>query len=431
MRRSLDSSRCAFLIAMAWVVGAADACADVLWLRDGRPVEVRGRSEPDGFAVTLPGREILIPSREITRREARSDPASQWESRQNDALQGTPGDRLAAIWWAIQHGLASDALALLDRANTDHQDEPTLTRLQDTAKRLRPALEDPDLNALQNLLPANARYARGPHTLLIHQHDDADAAGKVALLERVFWTYYLEQAARGLTLQPPRHRLVLLWFRERDAYLARLRAEGATAFLDTHGYFHPTRLVVLQCDERAFDRASRPDESPSRQVRRELTRIHRDIGTASHEWVHLLARESGLVPRHEDWPLWLHEGFAMQYEAARAGDWAGPGQTSAERLDDFQNAERPWPLATLLDPSQTRSGYHQLYYALAWAWVYYLRTEQDALWASLLHLGRSPSAADLRRPARLIPRIERESGKPLSDLSRDLSRFVQTLPAPR
>lgn len=431
MRPSLEGSKRAGLVALILVAVVASARGDLLWLRDGQPVEVRGRSEPSGFVVTLPGREIHIPHREITRREPSSDLASHWKSRRTAAIHGTPEDRLAAIWWAIQHGLNADALALLDHAIAGDPPNPTLNRIQQTAKLLKPALNDPDLDSLQNLLPANARFARGPHTLLVHQHDDDEAARKVALLERVFWTFYLEQAARGITLHPPRHRLVLLWFGERDAYQARLRAEGATAFLDTRGYFHPTRLIVLQCDERAFDRASRYAGTPGRQLRRELTRTHRDIGTAAHEWVHLLSRESGLVERHDDWPLWLHEGFAMQFEAASAGDWNGPGQPSAERLADLLKSPRPLPPATLLDPSQAKLGYNQIYYASAWAWVYYLRSEQDTLWTSLLHLGRSPGAVELRRPDALIPRIERESGKPLADLARDEMRFLLSLPKPR
>ena len=73
-----------------------------------------------------------------------------------------------------------------------------------------------------------------------------------------------------------------------------VRAEGATAFLDTHGYFHPTRLVVFQCDERAFDRTTRTAETASAHVRQELSQIHRDIATAAHDYV-LLAIGDGLV----------------------------------------------------------------------------------------------------------------------------------------
>ena len=46
-------------------------------------------------------------------------------------------------------------------------------------------------------------------------------------------------------------------------------------------------------------------------------------GTAAHEIIHLLAANSGLLPRHDAFPIWLQEGLAMQFEVIRGGRWAG------------------------------------------------------------------------------------------------------------
>ena len=43
--------------------------------------------------------------------------------------------------------------------------------------------------------------ARGPHVILLHQHSDADADERIALLERVITGYYLLFAAQGLELE--------------------------------------------------------------------------------------------------------------------------------------------------------------------------------------------------------------------------------------
>jgi hypothetical protein len=404
--------------------------ADVLWLRDGRRIAVRARRDGEDFLVRLPGAEHRIPERSVSRLEASPTPAEVWASRRERALAGTADDREAAAWWAVQNGLPAEALALVAEAADRDAEAPGMARLRGVAAGLAATLADPDLDALAPLLPRAARFARGPHTLLIHQHEPDEATRKLALLERVLATFTLEQSARGVALTPPRRRLVFLWFRDRAEYQARLRGEGATGFLETHGYFHPTRLIVLQCDERAFDAPGPRGAGPLAALERDLARAHRDLGTAAHEWVHLLCRTTGLVPRHEDWPLWLHEGFAMQYEGAAAGEWSGPGTPSPERLADARGPARPVPLATLIDPSRAPTGYDRAFYAASWSWVYFLRTEHPGLWASLLHAGRSPADAGLRRPDGVKSRIEAGSGRSLADLERDWSRFVRALPAP-
>jgi hypothetical protein len=365
---------------------------------------------------------FLLSSGPLTLADA--PPADAWPARRAAALAGTADDRRAAAWWAVQKGLAPEAVELLKAGAARDAADPALARLSQVIAGLEAPLPDPDLAPLERLLPPAARTARGPHTLLIHGHDEAEAARKVALLERVLWTFYLEGSQRGLALRPPRERLVFLLFRDRAAYQARLKAEGATAFLDTHGYFHPTRLVVLQCDERAF-------EPTGPRGSRDRARAQRDVGTAAHEWAHLLARVSGLVPRHEDWPLWLHEGFAMQYEAATGdGTWAGPGEPSPERLADWRTLARPVPLERLLDPARPAVGYDRGFYAAAWAWVYFLRTEHPDAWAGLLHAGQNPDDAGLRRPAAVRSRLEAATGKPLASLQRDWHAFLRGLPTP-
>ena len=51
-----------------------------------------------------------------------------------------------------------------------------------------------------------------------------------------------------------------------------------------------------------------------------------DLGTAAHEMIHQLAADSGLLPHHDAFPTWLHEGFAAQFEVIRGGRWAGIGR---------------------------------------------------------------------------------------------------------
>ena len=52
----------------------------------------------------------------------------------------------------------------------------------------------------------------------------------------------------------------------------------------------------------------------------DLDRRSIDLGTAAHEMIHQLVAESGLLPRHDAFPHWLHEGLG----GAVRGDPRGP-----------------------------------------------------------------------------------------------------------
>src|SRR5262249_31043406 len=158
-----------------------------------------------------------------------------------------------------------------------------------------------------------------------------------------------------------RRRLVSAWFADKKDFLAFLHAEGADAFSSTRGYYHPTWKAVVAFDARSTSgqRAAREKLTARRQELREygeevdkapaasgiriqfagepartvgrveartflerldgearcetllleLDRRAIDLGTAAHEMIHQLAVESGLLPRHDAFPHWLHEGL--------------------------------------------------------------------------------------------------------------------------
>ena len=89
--------------------------------------------------------------------------------------------------------------------------------------------------------------------ILLHQHSDAEADERIALLERVITGYHLLFAAQGVELAVPRQRLVSAWFADQKDYLDFLRSEDATAFATTRGYFHPTWQAVVAYDARSHN----------------------------------------------------------------------------------------------------------------------------------------------------------------------------------
>jgi hypothetical protein len=229
--------------------------------------------------------------------------------------------------------------------------------------------------------------------ILFHQHSEAEASERIELLEKVITGFYLLLAADGLELMAPHERLVSAWFADKKDFLAFLHAEKADSFATTRGYFHPTWGAVVAFDARSTEEqrsarnklAARREElhrfrqqldgAPARaririelggepvrtvsrseariaiaridgQVRCEemlldLDRRSIDLGTAAHEMIHQLASESGLVPRHDAFPAWLHEGLAAQFEVIRGGRWSGISRAHDLRLVDWRRIAEP------------------------------------------------------------------------------------------
>ena len=122
----------------------------------------------------------------------------------------------------------------------------------------------------------------------------------------------------------------------------------------------------------------------------DLDRRSIDLGTAAHEMIHQLAADSGLVPRHDAFPYWLHEGLAAQFEVIRGGRWSGISRAHDLRLPDWRRIQEPMPLERLVRDGGFGRGYQRDAYAHAWALVYYLRTGRPREFLKFLDLLRSP-----------------------------------------
>src|SRR5262249_22191819 len=81
------------------------------------------------------------------------------------------------------------------------------------------------------------------------------------------------------------------------------------------------------------------------------------LGTAAHEMVHQLMAASGLPRRHDNFPMWLHEGFAAQFEVIRGGDWAGVSRAHDLRLSDWRQIKSIRRLPSLIRDEGFGHGY--------------------------------------------------------------------------
>jgi hypothetical protein len=409
-------------------------------------------------------------------------PEREWEVRRSSAWKGGSEARFAAAWWALENGLTPQAVALLRDLHAEDPKHELTARMVAVLDRLARPVADPDLGPLRRALNGSFALERTAHIVLLHQHPPADAVERVELCERVVTSYYLLLASQGIELPPPRSRLASAWFAEQSDYVAFLKAEGVASFRTTRGYFHPTLNAVIAYDARSADTERKPREAlstrdaaldqfaatvdqmtprmrlridlagePGRtlnraEARSQLDRLRRDArrqrllldldrraidwGTAAHETIHQVVAASGLSPRHGEFPLWLHEGFAAQFEVVRGGRWAGIGRAHDIRLPDWRAIDPPPRLTPLLRDAGFGQGYQRDLYAQAWALVYYLRKQHAREFLTFLDILRAPDDETQPRAERTIAAFRNAFGDDLDALEADWHRFMATLKTP-
>jgi len=388
--------------------------AEFLYFVNGGAIQSPATVSGDHVLIETPVGNVPFHVKDFLKIVPGGCPDREWEARKQDALARGPEARFAATWWALENGLVSEAVSLIRSTRTADRDHRPTARLAAALDRLDRPCEDPDVAPLLRALGVSCSEARSPHVLLLHQHGDADASARLDQLERVVVAYYLSFAGQGIDVNVPGRRLVSVYLKDRGDYLSFLRSQNAGAFRSTLGYYHPTFRAVIAYDARSSgkSKANGPPLGPSnseaapdaplphdprlsdirrRRLLNDLDALHRDLGTASHEMVHLLVTESGLEPRPGAFPHWLHEGLAAQFEVFRGGRWSGIGRAHDLRLPDFRAVPPPLNLSGLVRDTGFGHGYRRDLYARSWSLVYFLRKTRPSEFREFLDLLRSPS----------------------------------------
>jgi hypothetical protein len=462
--------------------------ADLVYFARGGEAQLPARVQGNRVVVSTPDGQVELARENVLKIVPGFWPEAEWSARRGDALPRGFEARFAAAWWALENGLTREAAAevrALHRADPKHAPAARMAAVLD---RLEAPCPVADFAAFQKALGIAVSVTNGPHVTLFHQHTQAEANERVEMLECVVTAFHLLFAAEGIELATPRRRLVSAWFADKKDFLAFLHAEGADAFATTRGYFHPTWGAVVTFDARSTDQertarkqlAARRDElhqfaerleaspararirieiggEPVRTVSRseakaaiarvegeitcetmllDLDRRSIDLGTAAHEMIHQLAVESGLVPRHDAFPQWLHEGLAAQFEVIRGGQWSGISRAHDLRLPDWRRIEDPIRLERLVRDAGFGRGYQRDLYAQAWALVYYLRTRHSREFLTFLDLlrgpdpGGEPGSPPLGRADRVFHSFQRAFGSDLDALERDWRAFIAGVKTP-
>jgi hypothetical protein len=122
----------------------------------------------------------------------------------------------------------------------------------------------------------------------------------------------------------------------------------------------------------------------------DLEQRRSDQAAAVHELVHQLVIASGLAPQYDQFPIWLHEGIAMQFEAFRGGQWAGLAEIPDHRLDQWRRLRSAPSIDAIVRDEGFGQGYAPAPYAAAWALVFHLRTKQPEAFVAFLDQLRNP-----------------------------------------
>jgi hypothetical protein len=430
------------LAVLLTMLAPCPARADLLYFRGGGQVQAPAIVESDRVRIETPLGTHSFRTDDFLKIVSGACPEREWGPRRDAALKAGADARLAAGWWALENGLVTEAVALIRSAHAaDPKHEPT-ARLVAMLDRLNRPTHDPETDRLESALGVSCEREQSPHVLLLHQHDPGEARQRVDLLERVVTAYYLMLAAHGIDLDLPEHRLVSVYLRDRRDYLAFLSSQGAGAFRTTLGYYHPMFRAVVAFDLRST-RAPSHSASDStstepglvdlrrRRLLRDLDERARDLGTAAHEMVHLLVAESGLAARPGQFPLWLHEGFAAQFEVIRGGRWAGIGRAHDLRLPDWRAITPSPELASLVRDEGFGHGYQRDLYAECWSLVYFLRKTRPDEFLTFRDRLRLPSpSADLSDPARFEAAFRASFGEDVQSLASEWRAFVCSVRTP-
>jgi Protein of unknown function (DUF1570) len=440
MRRTL-----AVACGAALIVGG-HAVAELVYFAKGGQAQLPATSEGDRVRLDTPDGPKTFPRADFATIVPGHRPLDEWRTRRDAALkEGNAEARFAAAWWALENGLTDEAIASLEELRPIASTPGPATRAIAAIDRLSPPCPDPDLNPLRmRLRPLRFRESRGPHVVLFHQHGEAEALERLDVIERVVKSFHIAFAAQGVELPGPGRRLVSMYFADRRDYVDFLRRVDGDAFADTQGYYHPVLRAVFAFDARSSDEqrtgrraiANRKlaGESESELARRslllDLDWRTTDLGILAHETVHQLTSEGGLAPRFDDFPTWLHEGLAAQFEVVRGGRWAGFGRVNDRRLPDWRSIKPAPRLTPLLRDAGFGRGYRRDLYAESWALVYFLRKAHPREFLAFLDLLRTPTTESTVRPDRAFEAFRSAFGGDLAGLESEWRRFLADLKTP-
>lgn len=275
----------------------------------------------------------------------------------------------------LKHGFVGDFLATVKKIIDAQPDHPRANAIIELKKKMDARIEE--TKAEEDWIRAlvdrpQMRIARSKHFVLLHDTDESARPGEASFLERrldlleqVYAMYLYFFAARGIPVDVPAERMRQVLFNDEKDYVAHKKNLGphminAVGYysLDTNVAFFfrygsnaeikelkvlTSKLEDLRKDlKRSKSAVAGGKVAEVAHLTRTLEIITKlieeslDLSVYSHETVHQLSANSGLMPNTGKTPRWAMEGFASYMEFPITASWAGMGAVSEDRLEGYR-----------------------------------------------------------------------------------------------
>ena len=295
-----------------------------------------------------------------------------FKSKLNRAKRAKDTDQLMeAAEWALRHGLLDEYYeAVVETLRLDPENEDAQLVRELKRKITQPLEEKKELEeTLRTHVPIkDMRIERSQHFILMHDTPEKPAEGhkktraqeRLELLEKVYESFLLKFYSRGIELEIPQERLMVVLFNDYDMYKD-YATSLSPALASASGFWSPGNNISIFFDHGTVDsfkllrdlakEATRQADQARRRGERVTNRMRfaksldllvqvaqesSDVEVVSHEATHQMAGNTGLMPRDVRQPRWVHEGLATYFEAPSDSAWAGIGAINEQRLEWYR-----------------------------------------------------------------------------------------------
>jgi hypothetical protein len=281
-----------------------------------------------------------------------------------EAQKRTIDDCFQVALWITERGFVDRLPELLKIAEAKAPQDERLRKLKEFYERVRqPIPEAPEQRKyMESIMGPGFEYKTSDHYLLAHDSPGAALAQRrLELLENVYQTFYVWFYLKGRELRFPKEKLMVVLYGAHEnfkvlvdrtdpelihaaGFFHRLNNLAVFWAQDTSEFGQAVRKIQRDLQKQAEEAKKRRDAGAGEIVRlvqvvnllQDVSFESEEVEVVSHEGLHQLAGNSGLLPRRIFSPHWVNEGLAAFFETPKDATWAGIGAVNERRINSYR-----------------------------------------------------------------------------------------------